>query len=179
LPRIFLAALLPDHIKKYINRVLLNADESFSGVRWEKSKKIHLTLKFVGSVNDKTKDDILSKVNNIAKNTQSMSLRFSHIDAFPDLIRPRVIVLRMGNSNELDDFVTSIEHELFEIGIEKEKRKFTPHITIGRIKKRFRIKEKALKIDKKEFVIDQITVVKSELKKEGSEYINLGVYKLS
>lgn len=179
MPRIFVAALLPDHIKGEISRVLLNADESFAGVRWEKAEKIHITLKFMGSVNGKTKDDILCKVKNIVKNTQPITLRISHIEAFPDFRRPRILVLRLSKSNDLKDLFTSIETELFEVGIEKEERNFIPHITIGRIKKGFGIKEKTIKIDKKEFVIDQIAVVKSELKREGSEYINLGVYKLS
>jgi 2'-5' RNA ligase len=179
LPRIFIAALLPDHIRREISRVLKNADESFSGVRWEKAEKIHITLKFVGSVKNKTKDDILWKVKNIAKNTQPITICFSHIDAFPDFRRPRVLVLRLSNSKDLHDLFTSIEDNFFEMEIEKEERNFIPHITIGRIKKGFRIKEKALKIEKKDFVIDHIAVVQSELKKEGSEYINLGVYKLS
>ncbi len=179
MPRIFVAALLPDNIKKEISRILLNADESFSGVRWEKAEKIHITLKFVGSVKNKTKDDILRKVRNIAKNTQPITLCFSHIDAFPDFRRPRVLVLRLSNSKDLHDLFTLIEDDLFDMEIEKEERNFIPHITIGRIKKGLGIKEKTLKIDKKEFLIDHIAVVKSELKKEGSEYINLGVYKLS
>ena len=179
MPRIFVAALLPDNIKKEISRILLNGDESFSGVRWEKAEKIHITLKFVGSVKNKTKDDILCKVKNIAKNTHPITLCFSHIDAFPDFRRPRVLVLRLSNSKDLHDLFTLIEDELFYVEIEKEERNFIPHITIGRIKKGLGIKEKTLKIDKKEFLIDHIAVVKSELKKEGSEYINLGVYKLS
>ena len=179
MPRIFVAALLPDHIKKEVSRILQNADKSFSGVSWEKPEKIHITLKFVGSVNDKTRDDILSRLNKIAKNTLSITLSFSHIDAFPDFRRPRVLVVRLSASKEINNLNLLIEDELLELGIEKEQRSFIPHITLGRIKKGFRIKEKGLKIDKKEFIIDQIAVVKSELKKEGSEYNNLGVYKLS
>ena len=179
MPRIFVAALLPDHIKKEISRVLLKGDDSFSGVRWENSKKVHITLKFAGSVKDNTKDDILCKVKKIANIAQPIKLRFSHIDAFPDFRKPRVLVLMLSKSKNLNDLFTSIEEELCEMGIAKEERNFMPHITIGRIKKGFRIKEKKLKIDKKEFVIDCIAVVKSELKREGSEYINLGVYKLS
>ena len=179
MPRIFVAALLPDHIKKEISRLLLNADESFTGVRWEKPDKIHITLKFVGSVEDKTKDEILARIKILSKRIHPITLKFSHIDAFPDFRKPRVLVLRLSKSNDLNDLFRLIEDELIDLGIEKEERNFIPHITLGRIKKVFRVKEKKLKLQKNEFVVDHISVIRSELKREGSEYNNLGVYKLS
>ena len=179
MPRIFIAAFLPEDIQRKISKLLLNADESFSGVRWEKPDKIHITLKFIGSVEDKTKDEILGRIKIISKRIQPITLRFSHIDAFPNFRKPRVLVLRLSKSKDLIDIFRLIEDELLELGIEKEERNFIPHVTLGRINKVFRVKEKKLKLPKNEFVVEQIAVVNSKLKREGSEYNNLGVYNLS
>jgi len=179
LPRIFVAALLPDYIKKDISRILIDADKSFFGVKWEKASKVHITLKFIGSVNNETGEDVLSKVNGIAAKTTHINVSFSHIDAFPDFRKPRVLALRLKNSKELHDLNSLIEDELSVLGIKKEGRKFIPHITIGRIKNGFRVLDKSIKLNSTEFIIRDIGVIKSNLKKEGSEYINLGVYKLS
>lgn len=179
MPRIFIAAVLPDKIKRDISQIIKNAGKSFSGIRWEKPGKIHVTLKFPGTINDKTVDDILGRVKKIAVKTRTIKVSFSHIDAFPDFRNPRVLVLRLSKSNELRDLHSTIDDELSALGIKKEQRDFIPHITIGRIQKGFRVLDKGIKIERSEFNILNIAVIKSELKKEGSEYINLGVYKLS
>ena len=179
MPRIFIAAVLPDAIKKDISHIIKKAGENFSGIRWEKPGKIHVTLKFIGSINDKTRDDILGIVKKIAVKTRTIKVSFSHIDAFPDFRKPRVLVLRLNKSQQLQDLYSIIEDELADLGIKKEERNFIPHITIGRIGKGFKVRDKGIKIESKEFNIMNIAVIKSELKKDGSNYINLGVYKLS
>ncbi len=179
MPRLFIAALLPENIKREISQIVREADDCFYGVKWERVEQIHITLKFIGNV----KDEITGKIRGIVKNAAGrftpIPLLFSHIDAFPDFRNPRVIVLRLAISKELRDLNGEIEDELTGIGIERDKRNFTPHITIGRVKSGFKIKDKVLKSGNIEFLVDHIAVVKSEPGKGGSKYINLGVYKLS
>lgn len=179
MPRLFIAALLPENVKKEISQIIREADNCFYGVKWESAEKIHITLKFIGNVRDEITGEIRRIVKNSAGRSNSIPLLFSHIDAFPDFRNPRVIVLRLANSKELQDLNGVIEDEMTDIGIEMDKRKFTPHITIGRVKSGFKIKDKVLKILNINFLVDHIAVVKSERGKGGSKYINLGVYKLS
>ena len=179
MPRIFIAAFLPENIKNDIAAIIEDCKHNFHGVRWEKSSKIHITLKFIGSVDDITCKEVLDRVKNIAKRAVPVTLNLSHLDAFPDFRRPNVIVLRLKNSQGLLDLNNLLEGQLAGLGIKIEERLFIPHITIGRVKKKFGIKDKPIKISKKEFIINSIGVVESVLKKEGSEYINLGVYKLT
>ncbi len=94
---------MPDAIKKDISHIIKKASENFSGIRWEKPGKIHVTPKFIGSINDKTRDDILGIVKKIAVKTRTIKVSFSHIDAFPDFRKPRVLVLRLNKSQQLQD----------------------------------------------------------------------------
>lgn len=170
---------MPDNAKKDISRVLTDGNSSFRGVRWEKEDKIHITLKFIGGIEDKAVKDVLDRVKYIASKTPPLKVKFSHIDAFPDFRRPRVLVLRLENNKEFQDLNSILEDELSSLGIKKEERKFIPHITIGRINKNFRAMDKTPELRINDFIIRDIGLIKSELRKEGSEYINLGVYKLS
>ena len=179
MPRIFIAAFLPETIKKDISAIIEDCKHTFHGVKWEKVSKIHITLKFIGSVDEKTCKEVLKRVNDIADREGPINLNLSHLDAFPDFRRPGVIVLRLDNGQGLVDLNNILESGLSGLGLKREKRVFIPHVTIGRVKGGFGIKGDAVKINKKEFNINSIGVVESELKKGGSEYINLGVYKLT
>lgn len=178
MPRIFIAALIPEEIKKRIYSLIKDSEPDFQGVKWEKAHKLHITLNFIGDVDCNTCNKVVEKVSSSVNNTGPIDLTYSHFDAFPDFKRPRVIVLRFCNSNELLSLKRNIDSELSDIGIRMENRPFIPHITIGRVKKGFRARDKAVKADLPDFRIESIAVVKSKLQKWGSEYINLGVYKL-
>ena len=179
MPRIFIAALLPEDIKKEISRIIDNAKPCFKGVKWEKTDKIHITISFIGNADSATTEEVLKRISGIIPESGPISLAYSYIDAFPDFKRPRVLVIRFNHSEELLLLKEKIEEELSLLGINLETRTFKPHITIGRVKKGFVQTGKAVKIDKNVFQINSIAVVKSELRKEGAEYNNLGVYKLS
>ena len=118
-------------------------------------------------------------LSNIVKEFSPFSLKYLNIDAFPDFKRPRVIVLKLAKSPKLGELKRLIENGLGKLGIESDAREFIPHITIGRVKKGFGIRETAAKFTGDSFLVENIALVSSKLGKGGSEYINLGVYKLS
>ena len=72
-----------------------------------------------------------------------------------------------------------LENDLFDSGYEREDRKFTPHITLARVKKGFKTENMQVAVPEFGFIIDEIAVVKSELGPGGSKYTNIGVYKLT
>lgn len=152
---------------------------SFEGVKWEKSNKIHITLKFLGSVSEETANETGRVLNPIIKGFCPITLEYLQLDAFPDFKRPRVIVLKLARNGQLEKLKQLIEFELFRIGIESDKREFLPHITIGRVKKGFKVIEPVSKFRGNKFTVENIALVESKLGKTGSEYVNLGVYKLS
>ncbi|MFI5324391.1 MAG: 2'-5' RNA ligase family protein, partial [Thermodesulfobacteriota bacterium] len=70
------------------------------------------------------------------------------------------------------------EGVLEPLGFLREKRKFLPHVTIGRITSRLKIKEPLPMLERGEFTIDEIGVMKSELRSDGSIYTPLNIFRL-
>ncbi len=192
--RIFIAAKLPDETIEHIADYIDSISKRISGVKWEKPEKLHITLKFLGNIDDNK----LSSVNNIITESVSnicrINMKVSHFGAFPDLSRPKILYVGFDKSHQLNDLQSSIDMGLSTIGFEEEARKFIPHVTIARVKsarvKSARVKSARVKsmckinpplpiIEQKASEIEKIAVVKSSLTSAGLEYQNLFVYELS
>jgi 2'-5' RNA ligase len=106
-------------------------------VRWTAPQNIHLTLHFLGNV---AVDDV-SQVTNVlpvvTSSVSSFSLMLQGLGCFPNTRRPRIVWV--GISGETETLIR-LYHNLGEklnqsIGFEPEKRPYSPHLTIGRVKK--------------------------------------------
>ena len=103
---------------------------------------------------------------------------------FPNLNRPRVIWVGLKKgSEELKTLSKSIDNELEKLGFQKEKRGFSPHLTIGRVKNIYNIHEFVKKMNSVEFkggsfTADEILIMKSDLKPTGAVYTKLHTIKL-
>ncbi len=104
------------------------------GIRPVKTNQLHLTLKFLGEIAEKKLPSIIQQLKTIKIPT--FSLKFSSIGSFPNNVRPRVIWtgLTFGNQ-ELTTLAKEVDQKLMQIGLPKEKRRFSPHLTLGRVKK--------------------------------------------
>ncbi|MHA2245557.1 MAG: RNA 2',3'-cyclic phosphodiesterase [Candidatus Hodarchaeales archaeon] len=106
----------------------------FSGVRTVKSFQLHLTLKFLGEIPE-------SRISTIKKEIQTIKIHPFEISlegmgCFPNLNYIRVVWIGIkAGSNNLKQLAYLIEEKLNPIGFPKEKRGFSPHLTLARIKK--------------------------------------------
>jgi 2'-5' RNA ligase len=96
-------------------------------------KQLHITIKFLGETPDYKTNYIIEKLRTIKFNPTKIILR--NIDGFPNLSRPRVVVVRVDENKELLDLFTQVEKHMTVLGYRKETRPFKPHITIARVKK--------------------------------------------
>ena len=175
--RLFIAALLPDYIVEEIGNYIDSLKDNIDGVKWEKPEKLHLTLKFLGDVDEEQIDEISALLNVLAKTYSPFKVNLKEFGGFPRLKNPKVLYVGLSQNEELTKFHSELDHGMFEIGFEKEERKFIPHVTIGRVKKRISI-DKVYKISKITFELNQIGIIKSELRREGSVYTPLKIFKL-
>jgi len=83
----------------------------------------------------------------------------------------------LSNNTQLAKLAYELGEQLADLGFEKENRKFVPHITLGRVKKKINIEE-PLPITKSIFDINEIGLIKSELRPSGSVYTPLKLFKL-
>jgi 2'-5' RNA ligase len=143
----------------------------------------HLTLKFLGEVSDKKTADIGRTLKDIAARHQRMKLNIDKIGLFNG--RDSIHALWLGFSGELDklnNLYSDIEDEMYRLGIKKEIKAYTPHITIAQdLILKLPFQELESKISFKDFEpieIKEISLIKSEEKEGKRIYTPISTFML-
>lgn len=132
--RAFIAIPLNREVYAELALLQRRLGRSGAGLRWVKPSNIHLTLKFLGSIDDKQLLRIISSLTNALKPHKSFFISLSGIGLFPDRNRPRIIWVGIKKGKEeCVCLQKDIENSISNLGIEKENRAFSPHLTIGRV----------------------------------------------
>ncbi len=154
-------------------------------VKWVRPEAIHLTLKFLGEVDDKSIAEICNIVKNVASGHKGFELDVESVGYFGGRSATVLWVGTGQGSDELKEVQKDLEEHLAPAGWPKETRDFAGHLTLCRIRNS-KAGEKLAKISRqyKDFKLgvisaDSISVYQSELKPAGPEYTVLGNYKLS
>ncbi len=178
--RAFLALELPGDIKEYLSTLAGTMSQRISGVKWVKAEGLHVTLKFFGEIEESRAQEIGEALQSINKQYAAMSVRLKEISAFPNLMRPRVIVVTFQEGvDNVKAIFHDIESRLIAIGFDKEKRGFTPHVTLGRAKNSLPLlKRDIIPLEEKSFLLYNLVLYKSTLTKEGALYTPIKEIKL-
>jgi RNA 2',3'-cyclic 3'-phosphodiesterase len=173
--RAFVALELPGLLKDRLLEIseLLYTDDA--RVNWVKQKNMHLTLKFLGDINSRQADSVSDTLMDIGKRWGKQKLVFGKLGAFPSRNRPKVIWVGIDNIDELSEIHGLIDDSTYNVGIERDNRGFSPHLTLGRVKDLNRDSElvsklKSVNVETVEYEIDRLTLFKSELTKSGPIY---------
>ena len=147
-------------------------------------KNIHITLKFLGDTNENLIDTINEIIMNSVKEIKPFDITLEGAGVFPNTNYIKVIWIGIKNGNQLESISKKVDNHLGKIGFNKEKRKFSAHLTIARVKSA-KNKEKILeKIQKYEnfhfgkIKVDSIKLKKSDLTPKGPIYTNIKNIKL-
>ena len=184
--RSFLAFELPVEIREHIRVVSKELRKMALPVRWVKVDNIHLTILFLGSVDEDTIGDIEQKVNVVVKGTSAFSTKLSSVGAFPHWRKPRVIWVGLnGDIERLSHLRNDLQEELKVLGFIPEKRPFRPHLTLGRFKSLINrdediqwICDRYRDITSDTYQLNELILYKSELKPDGPVYTKMAVWPL-
>lgn len=134
--RSFVAVELPQELKKSLAAYLARLNETAPKVKWVKSESIHITLKFLGNQAPETVDRILPHLMEMPRQIAPITVSSGRFGAFPGRKNPRVFWLGLedNRAQALTRLQHQVESSLQELGIEKDKRKFRAHLTLGRVK---------------------------------------------
>jgi 2'-5' RNA ligase len=135
--RAFIAVEIPPEIHTAIEKstASLRAGLNRSLVRWVATGNIHLTLKFLGDVSPANVEMLTQMLSVEADQHQTFGMEFGGLGAFPNSGRPRVLWVGIQAPDELEALQHGIEAATGKLGYPVEKRPFSPHLTIGRVKK--------------------------------------------
>jgi 2'-5' RNA ligase len=129
MPRLFIAVDLPEKIKENLKSMAFG----IPGAKWVSPEQLHLTVRFIGEVDGALFSDIKNILDEI--NSAAFSLQLKGVGYFPPRGAPRVLWIGLEKSEPLQLLKKKIDTKLLRVGVEPEGRKFSPHITIARLKK--------------------------------------------
>lgn len=180
--RLFIAIELPLEIKQGIARVQEQLRKSGADANWTRPEGIHLTLKFLGEVEEAKAAGIIEALNGACRGAGPLGLEIAGAGAFPNGKAPRVLWLGVtGDVVKLAALQASVEDAMANRGFEREERRFSPHLTLARIrfpKPRDNWPQKIESfrdVNLGGFEADHISLMKSELKREGAVYTEVGM----
>jgi len=177
--RTFVCIEIPDSIKQKMEDLENRLRRIDAQVSWVKPSNVHLTLKFLGGVAADMIEAVSAAVERSARATTTFELEVQGTGCFPSPRSPRVFWVGLGSLPEaLVQLYTSLEQELARLGFEREKRRFAPHLTIGRLRTPRNGAELAQKLidigfESEKFVAREVVVMRSQLKPTGSIYTPL------
>lgn len=126
--RLFVAIELPESIRE---RFALLCG-GVPGARWLSPETMHLTLRFIGEVQEAALGDIDAALAGI--HAPGFEIMLDGIGSFGNADRPRAIWAGVARNPALEHLHGKIESALVRTGLPPEGRKFTPHVTLGRVK---------------------------------------------
>ena len=127
MPRLFTALEIPRHIALSLS--LLRG--GLPGARWIDVDNYHLTLRFIGDVDGRTADEIVDRLDRIDR--EEFQLTLTGIGAFGSK-KPHSIWAGVSPSPELQALQGEIDRICMRVGLAPDPRKFTPHVTLARLK---------------------------------------------
>jgi len=137
--RTFIAIELDESVKDGLAKLQerLKGKAPQGSVRWVRLEGIHLTLKFLGDVPADQIEEITRALQKSCQGFAPFSLSCGGLGCFPNLKRPRVMWVGIQEeTGTLAKLQKAIEENVAPLGYPAEKRKFSPHLTLGRVQKR-------------------------------------------
>jgi len=126
--RIFVAIDLPGAVRRELAAII----SDLPGARWVKEGQIHLTLRFIGEVEDGVCQDIREALADIKSSV--ITMRLIGLGFFPLRKPPHILWVGVEPAAPIVALRNRVESLLVQLGLEPEGRKFTPHVTLARLR---------------------------------------------
>ncbi len=178
--RAFVALEVPETVQEALGQIQGRLKKMGGSVGWVRPDRVHLTLKFLGSVSEESIPPIAEALKELSSRTAPFELRPKGCGAFPSMKQMRVIWIGLaGDMKALSGLKKGVEEALRPLGFPLEDRPFKPHLTLGRVKGRQRLRslqegllaEQAFEAEA--FDVREVVLYKSDLRPEGAIYTPL------
>jgi len=179
--RLFVALKIPVDVKNKLLQICNQLTQTPELLKWEKPEKIHLTLKFIGEVEEELVSSIAKEIA-FVEEYNSFNFSVAKFGFFFRSGEPKILWAGLKTDESIYSLVEEMNKRLSIFSIPVEKRKFKPHLTMLRIKRNpgteFINNFEKYSIDNMNFNAREITLIKSELYPTGARYTDIKKYNL-
>ncbi len=173
--RLFIAIELPEAVKSVLLQTAAQMGQHLPdrAIRWVKPEQLHLTLRFLGDTAVSKLPALQDQLSSFVRQQSPFQLRLNGVGAFPSRKRPRVVWAGLGGDvATLQRMQAALEDIVVQLGWPPERRPFSPHITVGRVKDNRQVQalDWAVALAAAAFEVREIQLVQSELRPSGSVY---------
>jgi 2'-5' RNA ligase len=187
--RSFIAIELPSDIRSKLDELQKELKQNkLQQIKWANPSGIHLTLKFLGNIDAGDIDKITGAIRESCRGYKKFTLELAELGVFPNYKRPRVIWLGVGGQMDiLLKLQRQIDDKLELIGFPREKRPFSPHITLGRVRDSITSNEQEQyggviqnkKYNERHIIsVSSVNLMRSQLQPTGAIYSEISSIKL-
>ncbi len=183
--RAFIAVTLEPQVIAKIAAAIDQLKRQIPNVRWVQPRNLHVTLKFLGDIDETLVEPIGAALNRQLCLFPRCTINAKGLGVFPGLKRPRVLWVDLAGSR-LVSLALKIESALQPLGFAPETRTFTPHLTIGRWRQMDRVPRSfAWQLEPWQTYefgaseVEHVKFIQSVLKPEGANYFELTAVPLS
>ena len=128
MPRLFTGIEIPAEI----GLALSGYRGGLPGARWVEPENYHITLRFMGDIDERMADDVSSLLGE-TRRRGPLAITIDGLDSFGGR-KPRAVFARTSGNGALNELQAEQEQLMRQIGLAPETRKFTPHVTLARLK---------------------------------------------
>jgi 2'-5' RNA ligase len=184
--RMFVAVPVPDSVKQYARMIRNKLGVARADIKWVEYENYHLTLKFLGEVNETLLPAIKDNLARASENSPAFNLSAGGLGFFPNRMKPRVLWIGVKGEMEKAQFLGErVDAYLSTLGFEEE-RDHRFHLTLGRIRSDSRrpellrlVEEVGTKLQLRSFKIEYFDLMQSSLTSGGPVYSPLASFRLS
>jgi len=151
-------------------------------IKWVAISSMHITVKFIGEFNLEHQSSIQKDLRSHLSELGEIKLSFDKTGVFPNIKNPRVAWLGLNGPGKLVDLARTVNLVTSNYGYIREKRNFSPHLTIGRVRKNVSSRDRELIgqtitnyrfTEIEPFTANRLSFIKSSLTLQGPVYSTL------
>ena len=173
--RLFIAIPIPEDVSEQ----LVNLQQPVEGVRWVPVDQRHLTLKFVGQLDDQQRKLLIKNLKGVRFDPFDICIK--GLGFFPEKGTPRVFWAGVSQDDSLIELQKRVEKVAIEAGAEKDRFSYKPHVTLARIKNKSvgkdDLRPPGTDFVSRIFTVDRFNLFKSLLRPDGAVHEVVKRYK--
>ncbi len=171
----FIAIEVPADVRSKLAEIQERLKQSGAEVRWVAPENIHLTLKFMGSVDEELIDDITAVMKKSVAGSTAWTAEVKGVGSFPSARKPRVVWVGVADEDgKLQEVHRKLDRGLRRLAVPEESRRYHPHLTLGRVKRdTFSLVQAIDSLNELEvgwLSVESLTLFQSHLKPDGAVY---------